>query len=230
VRVKDRQTLFASGLLVVLVSLFFSRHSHRFLKLRVKASVNVTPAVLNFTSHSLRARARKSNGIDGLVLALPLTTTQCTREDRHLLRRLQYLRRRRRQPIKTLSRLHPRIHAQRRRLGRHLLGAALHRAVFPRLSLLLLFFNHAEMTFSFQVRYDMRGHGRSGKPSEMEGYASKLYADDFAAVCAAFEVKRPVVVPWCVSLSLSLPFHTRLTCMCGVQEPWWSVVLRLTLH
>ena len=53
--------------------------------------------------------------------------------------------------------------------------------------------------FDSQVRYDVRGHGRSGKPSEMEGYSSKLYADDFAAVCAAFGIQRPIVVPWCVN-------------------------------
>lgn len=33
-----------------------------------------------------------------------------------------------------------------------------------------------------QVRYDMRGHGRSGKPDSMENYSPQLYANDFLAV------------------------------------------------
>ncbi|KAF8905798.1 Alpha/Beta hydrolase protein [Gymnopilus junonius] len=37
----------------------------------------------------------------------------------------------------------------------------------------------------YLVSYDMRGHGRSGKPDTVEGYASTLYADDFAAVVNA---------------------------------------------
>lgn len=43
----------------------------------------------------------------------------------------------------------------------------------------------------------MRGHGRSGKPDSIEGYSSRLYADDFMAVLDAFNVKRPVVIGWC---------------------------------
>lgn len=46
------------------------------------------------------------------------------------------------------------------------------------------------------VRYDMRGHGRSGKPDSIEGYSSKLYADDFAAVVEAHGLSRPFVVGW----------------------------------
>lgn len=47
-----------------------------------------------------------------------------------------------------------------------------------------------------KIRYDMRGHGRSGKPDSIEGYSSQLYADDFMAVIEAFNVKRPVVIGW----------------------------------
>ena len=42
----------------------------------------------------------------------------------------------------------------------------------------------------------MRGHGRSGKPDTIEGYSSKLFADDFSAILKAYGVFRPVVVGW----------------------------------
>ena len=42
----------------------------------------------------------------------------------------------------------------------------------------------------------MRGHGRSGKPDSIEGYSSKVYADDFAAVVGAHGLSRPFVVGW----------------------------------
>ncbi|KAJ7503179.1 alpha/beta-hydrolase [Mycena galericulata] len=48
----------------------------------------------------------------------------------------------------------------------------------------------------YLVRYDVRGHGRSGKPSSPEGYASPLYAADFSAVVKAFSLKMPVFVGW----------------------------------
>ncbi|KAJ7817275.1 alpha/beta-hydrolase [Mycena olivaceomarginata] len=48
----------------------------------------------------------------------------------------------------------------------------------------------------YLVRYDVRGHGRSGKPNSAEGYASSLYAADFAAVAAEFSLHMPVFVGW----------------------------------
>ncbi|KAJ7817246.1 hypothetical protein B0H14DRAFT_2374140 [Mycena olivaceomarginata] len=48
----------------------------------------------------------------------------------------------------------------------------------------------------YLVRYDVRGHGRSGKPNSAEGYASSLYAADFAAVVAEFSLHMPVFVGW----------------------------------
>ncbi|KAH8114077.1 alpha/beta-hydrolase [Phellopilus nigrolimitatus] len=53
----------------------------------------------------------------------------------------------------------------------------------------------------YLVRYDMRGHGQSGKPDSIDGYASKLYADDFAEVMKAFGLRKPVVVGWSVLFS-----------------------------
>jgi len=53
-----------------------------------------------------------------------------------------------------------------------------------------------------QVRYDLRGHGRSGMPTDPASYTSALFADDYAAVLQAFQLKSLVHVGWCV-LSLS---------------------------
>lgn len=46
----------------------------------------------------------------------------------------------------------------------------------------------------------MRGHGQSFMPETAEGHSSKLYADDFKAVCEAFNVTKPVFAGWCVLL------------------------------
>ncbi|CAA7269178.1 unnamed protein product [Cyclocybe aegerita] len=48
----------------------------------------------------------------------------------------------------------------------------------------------------YLVSYDMRGHGRSGKPKREEDHASTLYADDFAAVVKAFNLKSPILIGW----------------------------------
>ncbi|KAJ7577065.1 Alpha/Beta hydrolase protein [Mycena floridula] len=48
----------------------------------------------------------------------------------------------------------------------------------------------------FMIRYDMRGHGQSAMPETEAGHASKLYADDFLAVCEAFKVVKPVFAGW----------------------------------
>ncbi|THH17323.1 hypothetical protein EW146_g3466 [Bondarzewia mesenterica] len=46
------------------------------------------------------------------------------------------------------------------------------------------------------VRYDTRGHGRSGKPDTPDAHLSRLYADDFMAVVHAFALKNPIFVSW----------------------------------
>jgi pimeloyl-ACP methyl ester carboxylesterase len=47
------------------------------------------------------------------------------------------------------------------------------------------------------VAYDLRGHGGSDKPLAPEHYTEdKRWADDIAAVAAAFGLKRPVLVGW----------------------------------
>ena len=47
------------------------------------------------------------------------------------------------------------------------------------------------------VAFDLRGHGESGKPSMPQAYATaKVWADDVAAVMAAKQLVKPVVVAW----------------------------------
>ncbi|KAL1744484.1 Alpha/Beta hydrolase protein [Schizophyllum fasciatum] len=48
----------------------------------------------------------------------------------------------------------------------------------------------------YLILYDMRGHGRSAMPETMDEHSSKLYADDFAAVCKEFKLKKPVFGGW----------------------------------
>ncbi|GJD49754.1 AB hydrolase superfamily protein YdjP [Methylobacterium crusticola] len=47
------------------------------------------------------------------------------------------------------------------------------------------------------VRFDLRGHGDSDKPAELEAYSdADRWADDVAAVIAAARLRRPVLVGW----------------------------------
>lgn len=47
------------------------------------------------------------------------------------------------------------------------------------------------------ITYDMRGHGRSGKPDDVESYQDgRRWADDLSAVLKASGVKNPVLVGW----------------------------------
>jgi pimeloyl-ACP methyl ester carboxylesterase len=48
----------------------------------------------------------------------------------------------------------------------------------------------------YLVRYDTRGHGRSGMPTDAEFWQSKRLAEDFDAVVQAFELRRPFVAAW----------------------------------
>ncbi|KAJ6583040.1 alpha/beta-hydrolase [Mycena vulgaris] len=60
------------------------------------------------------------------------------------------------------------------------------------------------------VRYDIRGHGRSGKPSTAAAYESKLFADDFKTVMDAFELKKPVLAGWSMGAAVATDVVTHL--------------------
>lgn len=48
------------------------------------------------------------------------------------------------------------------------------------------------------MRYDTRGHGRSGKPDDEASWESERLADDFDAVITGFNIVKPFVVGWYV--------------------------------
>ncbi|KAI0649424.1 alpha/beta-hydrolase [Trametes meyenii] len=48
----------------------------------------------------------------------------------------------------------------------------------------------------YLVRYDVRGHGRSGKPLEKAAYESIRFAQDFKAVCDSYDVEKPFIAGW----------------------------------
>ncbi|KIY65954.1 alpha/beta-hydrolase [Cylindrobasidium torrendii FP15055 ss-10] len=50
----------------------------------------------------------------------------------------------------------------------------------------------------YLVRYDLRGHARSGMPTEPEFWASSRLAEDFDAVVRAFGLTRPFVLGWSI--------------------------------
>ncbi|KAK0472283.1 Alpha/Beta hydrolase protein [Armillaria novae-zelandiae] len=48
----------------------------------------------------------------------------------------------------------------------------------------------------YMIKYETRGHGRSDQPGSEEAYISARHAEDFNAVCTAFNVTAPIVVSW----------------------------------
>ncbi|KAJ7282266.1 Alpha/Beta hydrolase protein [Mycena rebaudengoi] len=48
----------------------------------------------------------------------------------------------------------------------------------------------------YMVRYDWRGHGRSGKPTDSAAWVSQRLAEDFDAVVQSFNLNRPFVLGW----------------------------------
>ncbi|KAF9447126.1 alpha/beta-hydrolase [Macrolepiota fuliginosa MF-IS2] len=53
----------------------------------------------------------------------------------------------------------------------------------------------------YLVRYDARGHGRSGKPDTDEKWESRRLAEDFKTVVDAFKLQRPFVAGWSLGSS-----------------------------
>ncbi|KAL0066388.1 hypothetical protein AAF712_006647 [Marasmius tenuissimus] len=48
----------------------------------------------------------------------------------------------------------------------------------------------------YLVRYDVRGHGHSGKPTDDASWASERLAEDFFAVAEHYKLAKPFVVGW----------------------------------
>ncbi|KAL4247321.1 AB hydrolase superfamily protein [Abortiporus biennis] len=61
------------------------------------------------------------------------------------------------------------------------------------------------------VAYDVRGHGRSGKPEDEESWTSKRLAEDFDTIVQAFGLDKPFVAAWSfggVNVTDILSFHS----------------------
>ncbi|KAJ7773619.1 Alpha/Beta hydrolase protein [Mycena maculata] len=68
----------------------------------------------------------------------------------------------------------------------------------------------------YLVRYDVRGHGRSGRPTDEASWESKRLAQDFDAVVEDFTLKRPFVLGWSLGATfitdiLSFKPHTYIS-------------------
>ena len=69
------------------------------------------------------------------------------------------------------------------------------------------------------VAPDLRGHGLSGKPWESEAYlGTEVWAEDIAAVVAAYELHNPVIVGWSFGGYVTLNYlrHCGSDCAAGV--------------
>lgn len=53
----------------------------------------------------------------------------------------------------------------------------------------------------YLIRYDIRGHGRSGKPDNEDAWDSQRFAQDFDTVVQAFGLKKPFVAGWSIGAS-----------------------------
>ncbi|THH07991.1 hypothetical protein EW145_g3019 [Phellinidium pouzarii] len=77
----------------------------------------------------------------------------------------------------------------------------------------------------YLIRYDVRGHGRTGKPNDAEGYLSHKYAEDFAAVLKAFDAKKPIFIGWSMGATIiadiiaHLPSDTLIGAVCLAGAP-----------
>lgn len=66
------------------------------------------------------------------------------------------------------------------------------------------------LRFFHLIAYDLRGHGRSGKPDTVDGYSSELYAQDFNSVLKAFNVTSPILVGWSLGATIATDVTTYL--------------------
>lgn len=81
----------------------------------------------------------------------------------------------------------------------------------------------------YMIRYELRGHGRSGYPPTAEAYSGQRYAEDFMAVCKSFGLVKPFVCGWYVSSVHSPTFPRTYIAFTGVLEVTLSNAV-LSLH
>ncbi|KIJ46885.1 hypothetical protein M422DRAFT_29072 [Sphaerobolus stellatus SS14] len=61
----------------------------------------------------------------------------------------------------------------------------------------------------YAIRYDLRGHGRSGKPLEPAAWTSERFAEDFHAVMSIFRVNKPILVGWSYGCTPAVDLATK---------------------
>jgi len=64
---------------------------------------------------------------------------------------------------------------------------------------------------AYLVRYDMRGHGWSGKPLNPEAHESIRYAQDFIAVAKAFKLNKPYLFGWSLGATIAADVLQHIT-------------------
>jgi len=64
---------------------------------------------------------------------------------------------------------------------------------------------------AYLVRYDMRGHGWSGKPLDPEAHQSIRYAQDFIAVTKAFKLNKPYLFGWSLGATIAADVLQHIT-------------------
>ena len=80
-------------------------------------------------------------------------------------------------------------------------------------------FSDAELLRNlYMVRYELRGHGRSDHPLSADAYTSCKYAEDFMTVCRTFDIVKPFVCAWFVSLIGAARRITDVVWVTGVSE------------
>ncbi|KAI5996871.1 alpha beta-hydrolase [Pisolithus orientalis] len=66
-----------------------------------------------------------------------------------------------------------------------------------------LFQDRTLLNNAYLVRYDLRGHGWSGKPVNAEAHESIRYAQDFMAVADAFNLNKPYLFGWSLGATVA---------------------------
>lgn len=52
------------------------------------------------------------------------------------------------------------------------------------------------------IRFDVRGHGRSGMPEDPAAYESARFAEDYKTVADAYGLQKPIIVAWSAGASM----------------------------
>jgi hypothetical protein len=67
---------------------------------------------------------------------------------------------------------------------------------------------------TLQIRYDLRGYGRSDKPTALDAFTPQRIAEDFLAVCEAFGVKSAIYAGWSHGSTLSCCLTSSVQVIC----------------